>query len=385
MAIDCPENFVPEVETRPWKQAQVQPEPKIGEKDKKGPNTLEKQKNILKPLLTIINKDTDSNKSKEEKQTNKKSKSKQKSKKENKQANKSEENLNTSEMQLIHKQIEVAHFEEEEETNLGVPETILNNNAQLEAKKSVSAAPLSASLSSIQFIDEETRSRANLNASTHTSHFIHNNISDSPAVSKLHALADEINDNTASKVSLGKKLFEKQRQHFEEANLEEAVSQSKFGITNNCFVMDHDDEDIVELEELNSKPKAAARPPTPPPRSDAHLTCFNVVSSVNSVDINVGECKAVEQQIFSSTLDVKLFDSTSQANFESETYFKTIQTKSFDITNSQTSPASTLTTKSTLSDQNDKSEAICFNPNKPLGKFLFCLVRNIKFYVNLLF
>ena len=328
MAIDCPDNFVPEVVTRPWKQQQQQPElkpiekEKDKEKEKKASSTLEKQKNILKPLLSIGNKskerDQDSSKKKKTKAKSKSDKKAAKQTANNVSASNSE-NLNTSEMQLIHKQVEIGPIEPEEETNLGVPE--LN-----EPKKS-SAAPLSASLSSIQFIDEETRSRANLNSS----YFIHNNIaSDSPApgakqsVNKLQSLNDEINDNTTSKVSLGKKLFEKQRQHFEEANLEEAINQqNRFGITNNCFVMDNDDVDIVELEgasrveaiEQNTnenlgKPKvgfksmaqaqiAAAiglnRPPTPPPRSDTHLSCFNVVNSVNSVDIEFDEGKRVEQ------------------------------------------------------------------------------------------
>jgi hypothetical protein len=401
MAIDCPDNFVPEVVTRPWKQQQQQqPElkPSEKEKEKKASSTLEKQKNILKPLLSIGNKskerDQDSSK---KKKTKAKAKSDKKAAKQ--AASSNSEHLNTSEMQLIHKQVEIGPIEPEEETNLGVPEPN-------ESKKS-SAAPLSASLSSIQFIDEETRSRANLNSS----YFIHNNIaSDSPApaakqpANKLQSLTDEINDNTNSKVSLGKKLFEKQRQHFEEANLEEAVNQQsiRFGITNNCFVMDHDDVDVVELEgasrveaieqnanENLSKAKvgfksmaqaqiAAAiglnRPPTPPPRSDTHLSCFNVVNSVNSVDIEFDEGKRVEQQTFSSTLDVKLFDSASQTLFESESYFKSIQTKSFEMKNEQTSPISTSSmSKSISSSHEDKSEEFCFNPNKPLGIYYFLL------------
>ena len=189
-----------------------------------------------------------------------------------------------------------------------------------------------ASLSSIQYIDEETRTQTALKS----------------PISLLNA---EINGiGASSKISIGKKLFEKQKQtvsgstggntspFLRHNSLRQAQAIAyKYGAVNSGFHLedeaepsastadckattpivdlvdlDHTDDDADDVNERTPRVRA----PTPPPRADTLL--------LSNVDIDI--CGVENKASSSSTSSLDAF-------------FKSIQTKAFDIDAKPTSPS----------------------------------------------
>ena len=164
---------------------------------------------------------------------------------------------------------------------------------------------MSASLSSIQYIDEDARSKAMLASTTASPHSLLN--------AEMNNTSSEA---LTSKVSLGKKLFEKQKQTVGETA---AFTRSnslrhgsvvqplfKYGAVNSGFQIDDEEDDqektslenMVELDVDASRSKLSPRAPTPPPRVDPGLA-----SSVNAIDIDIDEScfKSIQINAFETT------------------------------------------------------------------------------------
>ena len=242
MAIDCPDNFMPEVKTKPCyppvlntlnNTTVLTTTTTTTTTAPTTTNTNSHQKNILKPLLNIIgskDKNTDNNSSTSTTTKTKKKNKNNKNKKtdivivEQKQAvveqlpepsvasimptsnvQDKQEEIPQPEPQIQPQQQEPPPIPDtlpptpisEANANIIIASSSLihpNPNANLAPQQ-----PLSASSSSIQFIDEDTRSRIMLNNTTSTNLLI----CDSPAKDL---------DQQNKVVSVGKKLFEKQKQ-----------------------------------------------------------------------------------------------------------------------------------------------------------------------------
>jgi hypothetical protein len=227
MAIDCPDNFVPEVKTKPCYPPSNFNQQQKNQTQSYNTSTIEKQqKNILKPLLNIINsggsgagsakdgKDvTDLNNSKIKdgtsttgsKKSNKSNKSKSKSKLNKSERN--EEKMSDAIAQSLTKDIDFAsqpQKSEQERIELTCQNIIKTKESSVVAEQL--NAHLSTSNSSIQYIDEDNKSRTFVGISNSM------NASQATANERAHEqpLAAS-NDLTSAKISLGKKLFDKQK------------------------------------------------------------------------------------------------------------------------------------------------------------------------------
>lgn len=217
MAIDCPDGFTPQFKTRPvYPPVQFAPPPVEAPKTTVPTNQV-KQSSIIKPLLTILG-----------------------------------GTKNQPSLRVV-----------ENPTNVIEMTTTIKPAADLN--------PLSCSFSSIQFIDDDAKSRTNLNDTTTTL--------TTPLVNKENLLQLELTTTSPSspnsKPSLGKRLFEKQQQklsHIESSDL------FKFGAVNSGFEMEEEN----KLE--NDKTVAKTRAPTPPNPNQPNFTCINIIDSATTID-----------------------------------------------------------------------------------------------------
>ncbi len=244
MAIDCPDYFVPEIKTRPC----------YPPNQSNTPNPPEhKQSNLLlKPLLNIINNHVKPDSSSQQKHLK-----------------------NTSQSDLLHNKSNLTEDFDYDEENFNAGNISSDNNQFLEsvtkvfnlnltqstlndlqdAKTLNHQEPLiSSSLSSIQYIDEDSKSK------------IISNTPSKPIDSADFALAQNTQQHqTTAKISLGKKLFEKQHEKLRENNFIRNslrsnsikhkpkiynVKQAPTGMINNAFEMDNDidDKELVNID-----------------------------------------------------------------------------------------------------------------------------------------
>jgi hypothetical protein len=126
---------------------------------------------------------------------------------------------------------------------------------------------LSCSYSSIQFIDEDAKSRVNLNETTTTTATAYQSVAQ---------------DSAVSKPSVGKKLFEKQK------------NQLNCGAVNVGFEMD--EPGVQEVDDNNKTIKKLTRAPTPPhPSSSTNLTCFNIIVPQTEDEDELENAKKIDQ------------------------------------------------------------------------------------------
>lgn len=278
MPIDCPDYFIPEIKTRPCFPPQ--------EHTKQ--NLL-----LIKPLLNIIN---------------------------NIKVDRPKL-INTSQSDLLQKSNLTEDFDFDNqfsETKFNLTQSTLNDKLNSEVQL------ISSSLSSIQFIDDDSKSKLNT--------------------------PDKL-DCVDNRTSVGKKLFEKQQMRqdklkssfirnslrsnsFKNAKIPMSIQQHIAGMINNAFESDESDKEVnidikcpEEIEVLveeqvkvsqiefkltpnhiyqqnhstNSASKmkithTISRPPTPPPRSEKHLSCFIEPTEQFETFKNVVLLNSTEQQ-----------------------------------------------------------------------------------------
>ena len=390
MAIDCPESFVPEVKTKPcYPPFSVPPFSTARNEEQQPvltPKPVNTKNNILKPLLTIIKGDSDS--SDHTSKTQKKAKNK-------KQAAKTEavKQVTTGQqpapvVKLVPPSPEkpvVAPVARQELSIMS--ETLKTNEDDQQALIDQQASrPLTtgrqvefSAESSMRFIDEDTKSRiVGLSQS---------NFHDSPMSKFQGLLAAESNAQVSGKVSLGKKLFEKQRQNVD-SQLTTASNQpaggdifgaiqipstnandlnqykelfgsaAATGVVNNCFEMDDDEEQeededkkLVSSLEFNFKldtaepvvSKPAVVKPCPPPRSDKP----GVVQSL--ADEKMAPARDRNQSDLSSSSDHFTVDSGTASDMGDMKHNLIVPTKTIvraELEELTTGQADQLTTKS---------------------------------------
>jgi hypothetical protein len=276
MAIDCPDGFMPEFKTRP-----VYPPHQFvhqsSDSCKTSSNSSSHNKNFIKPLLTILNNNTNNN-------------------------------IKSSSVRSVKQQQQ--HSNENE------------NN------KEIMKDPLCCSFSSIQFIDDDAKSRLNLNDT--------NTTLTTPLVNKENLLQIELTsaDKAANKLSVGKKLFEKQQQKLSKLGIDLSSSPSdnnnnhqtvefKYGAINSGFEMDIDFSVDETFKKLQQNPKPLThRAPTPPIRpQNSNFTCFNIIDPGSPT---------VSAPITTTPMQIPV----SIEKPTTETDFKLIQSKSFEVNKS---------------------------------------------------
>lgn len=355
MAIDCPDNFVPEIKTKP-----CYPPPPTTHNTPTNQSLLQatSNKNILKPLLSIINKDETPNQTSTFKKNTK-------IKKAQPVANLSSSSSlsfnapssgNTSQCELIQK----------------------NEPVQTEKNKPVEQhlSSFHGSSPSIKFIDDDAKSRASL---------IHNNL--------LTELSNQQQKQHDGLISSGKKLFDKQRLIFdsdievemrnkrqkEEQFLRDSLRNSHklkmlsnnkvneifmSGTVNNGFEMDDENDTKFESQNRQEEPKkdirsSLVRPPTPPPRADKALTCFSITDETNLININI------DNNNLNTKIDTNLetgFECLSNVNLLSSSSCASSTASSSKSTTSTVSSKLSTSTSTTKQDTQHKEEI-----NKNLG------------------
>jgi hypothetical protein len=316
MAIDCPDNFVPEIKTRPCYPPQ------------------QIDTTILHQEAKSVSSSSSSS-SKKKSSSNKKNKKIKKKTATNTLTPSITASSSTSVTPSTNTTLNVSNTSE---LHLIAP-TTTKNFSKNNKNESASHQNMSASLSSIQYIDDEVRTKA-----------VANVVIGHATTSPLSLLNAEINGlDCTSKISIGKKLFEKQKQHtvtnggntspFLRNNSlrhgQATSAQFKYGAVNSGFQIDDEEtfqsplnidnnskaDDLVELDNNTDDELTKVknvRPPTPPVRADTLL-----LSSVNAIDIDIAD----NQNSPSSTTSLDAF-------------FKSIQTKAFNIDELKSSSSS---------------------------------------------
>lgn len=317
MAIDCPDNFVPEIKTRPCYPPQ------------------QIDNSILHQEAKSVSSSSSSSSSKKKSSSNKKNKKIKKKTAINTPTPSITASSSTSATPSTNTTLNVSNTSE---LHLIAPITT-KNSSKNNKNESVGHQNMSASLSSIQYIDDEVRTKAVANA-----------VVGHATISPLSLLNAEINGlDCTSKISMGKKLFEKQRQQtvtsggntspFLRNNSlrhgQTTTAPFKYGAVNSGFQIDDEEtfqspldidknsktDDLVELDNNTDDELTKVknvRPPTPPVRADTLL-----LSSVNAIDIDIAD----NEKSPSSTTSLDAF-------------FKSIQTKAFNIDELKSSSSS---------------------------------------------
>jgi len=327
MAIDCPDNFVPEIKTRPCFPPQL--DNSLLQQTQPSKSSKKKNKKLKKTTATTT-------------ATTKKS------------ADIGTPTPTTSTSSATHSLNNTAlNISNTSELHLITGTTKKSSKIKNETTTN-SFQNMSASLSSIQYIDDEVRTKAVANAgiiSTTTTTTTVTSTVTTNTTSPLSLLNAEINGlDCTSKVSMGKKLFEKQKQTVTNVGNTspflrnnslrhgQAAASFRYGAVNSGFQIDDEEtyhtqpiidnnkvDDLVELDngtdddEMKKVKSGVVRPPTPPPRSDALL-----LSSVNAIDIDIAD-DAVKSPSSTTSLDA---------------FFKSIQTKAFNIDEMRSSSSS---------------------------------------------
>jgi hypothetical protein len=325
MAIDCPDNFVPEIKTRPCYPPQL--DNSLLQQTQPSKSSKKKNKKLKKTATTTTATTT--------KQT---------------LAEIGTPTPTTSTSSATHSTNTTLNISNTSELHLITGTTTKKSSKAKNEATTNSYQNMSASLSSIQYIDDEVRTKAVANAAIISTTVISTVITNT--TSPLSLLNAEINGlDCTSKVSVGKKLFEKQRQTVTNGGNTspflrnnslrhgQAAASFRYGAVNSGFQIDDEEtyhtqpiidnnkvDDLVELdngtdddEMKKVKSSSVVRPPTPPLRSDAL-----VLSSVNAIDIDIAD-EAVKSPSSTTSLDA---------------FFKSIQTKAFNIDEMRSSSSS---------------------------------------------
>lgn len=314
MAIDCPDGFKPEFKTKPLP-------PNLYSSNITPSQHPPSSKNIslIKPLLTIF------------------------------QNHKNSDNTKTNCCVAV-------------ENNDKLKETIvhcINESKQLNIQQQPTQQQLSCSFSSIQFIDDDAKSRLNLNDTTLTNTTANMT---APLITTDKAVQNTISNG---KVSLGKKLFDKQKLDIENIKSDEFTS----GNVNGGFEMEEseshiEDNDEKDLISRGVKKQVIARAPTPPnPANSTNFTCFNIIDASSSVQIPIESRNAAEQDD-----DLENIKKISELKLIEEKFidFKSTQ----PLMNSAMSPAASLISSSSKSNSFRLLETETTASNYPTNNYL---------------